>query len=109
MKAVILCLLTALLVSCGTKVQKEDFPTQTMPDTVYVEVPTLNEERIKELEADVAYWKSVADSVVTTIPYSDYMNARRAEKIKYYISICEKNPSNKKFFYGWIKRTMSEN
>jgi hypothetical protein len=80
-----------------------------MPDTVYVEVPTLNEERIKELEDDVEYWKSVADSVTTTIPYNDYMNARRMEKIKYYISICEKNSNNKKFFYGWIKRTMSEN
>lgn len=109
MKTMILCLLMALLVSCGTRVQETGTPVQNMPDTVYVEVPTLNEERIKELEADVEYWKSVADSVTTTIPYNDYMNARRMEKIKYYISICEKNSNNKKFFYGWIKRTMSEN
>lgn len=109
MKTMILCLLTALLVSCGTRVQETGTPVQNMPDTVYVEVPTLNEERIKELEADVEYWKSVADSVTTTIPYNDYMNARRMEKIKHYISICEKNSNNKKFFYGWIKRTMSEN
>ena len=27
---------------------------------------------------------------------------------RYYISICEKNNSQKKFFYGWIKRTMTE-
>ena len=79
-----------------------------MPDTVYIEVPKLNEERIKELEKDVEYWKSVADSVQTVIPYDDYINARRAEKIRYYISICEKNSTNKKFFFGWIKRTMSE-
>ena len=109
MKTMILCLLMALLVSCGTRVQETETPVQNMPDTVYVEVPTLNEKRIKELEADVEYWKSVADSVTTTIPYNDYMNARRMEKIKYYISVCEKNSNNKKFFYGWIKRTMSEN
>lgn len=109
MKMMILCLLTILLVSCSTRVQEKETPVQNMPDTVYVEVPTLNEERIKELEDDVEYWKSVADSVTTTIPYNDYMNARRMEKIKYYISICEKNSNNKKFFYGWIKRTMSEN
>ena len=97
------------MVSCGTRVQNDEPKVPTMPDTVYVEVPNLNKERIKELEADVEYWKAVADSVNTTIPYDDYMNARRMEKVKYYISICEKNSNNKKFFYGWIKRTMSEN
>lgn len=107
-RTIFICLLTALMISCSTKVQK---PTETVPiqpDTVYVEVPTLNEERIKELEADVAYWKSIADSVNTSIPFDDYMNARRMEKIKYYITITDKNSNNKKFFYGWIKRTMSE-
>lgn len=109
MKKLFLCLLTILMVSCATRVQNDENTVPVMPDTVYIEVPTLNEERIKELEADVKYWKDVADSVNTTIPYYDYMNARRMEKIKYYISICEKNSNNKKFFYGWIKRTMSEN
>lgn len=96
------------MVSCSTKVQK---PTETVPiqpDTVYIEVPMLNEERIKELEADVAYWKEVAETADTSIPIDDYMNARRMEKIKYYITITEKNSNNKKFFFGWIKRTMSE-
>lgn len=109
MKTLFLCLLTILIVSCGTRVQTNEPSIPSMPDTVYVEVPILNEERIKELEEDVQYWKGVVDSLNTTIPYDDYMNARRMEKIKYYISICEKNSNNKKFFYGWIKRTMSEN
>jgi len=108
MRTLFICLLTALMVSCGTKGQSPSEPVQVMPDTVYVEVPTLNEERMKELEADVQFWKHQVDSLNTTIPYEDYMNARRMEKVKYYISICEKKPSNKKFFYGWIKRTMSE-
>ena len=108
MRTLFICLLTALMVSCGTRGQSPSEPVQVMPDTVYIEVPLLNEERIKELEADVAFWKNVADSVSTTIPYEDYMNARRMEKIKYYISITERNSNNKQFFYGWIKRTMSE-
>lgn len=43
-----------------------------------------------------------------SISYQYYINARRIEKIKYYISICDKKPTNKQFFFGWIKRTMSE-
>lgn len=108
MKWLFTCLLSVLLFSCGRSTQTAVTEQPTMPDTVYIEVPKLNEEMIKELEADVAYWKAIADSVQTTIPYEDYMNARRMEKIKYYISICEKNSNNKKFFFGWIKRTMSE-
>lgn len=51
------------------------------------------------------------DSVVyyrDTIEYDNYINARRIEKIKYYISICESRSTNKKYFYGWIKRAVSE-
>ena len=43
-----------------------------------------------------------------TIRYEDYVNKRKIEKIRYYITICEKNTKNKKFFFGWIKRTISE-
>ena len=55
--------------------------------------------------------RQARDSVVfyrDTIKYEDYINARRIEKIKYYISICNKKPSNKKFFFGWINRAISE-
>lgn len=108
MKNLFICLLTILMFSCNTKVQKSIDNTEAVVDTVYIEVPMLNEERVKELEADVAYWKSVVDSLDSTIPYDDYMNARRMEKIKYYITITERNSNNKQFFFGWIKRTMSE-
>ena len=32
-----------------------------------------------------------------------FMEKYAVEKIKYYVSICEIKPTNKKFFYGWIK------
>ena len=108
MRTIFLCLLTALMISCKPSVQKTVEPVIQVPDTVYVEVPVINQERIKELESDVQFWKHQVDSLKITISYEDYMNARRMEKVKYYISICEKKPSNKKFFYGWIKRTISE-
>ena len=108
MRMIFLCLLTTLMISCEPSVQKTVEPVIQVPDTGYVEVPVINQERIKELESDVQFWKHQVDSLNTIIPYEDYMNARRMEKVKYYISICEKKPSNKKFFYGWIKRTMSE-
>lgn len=110
MKTLFFCLLITFSCAFSTNIHSFRDEPKNPPslDTVYVEVPTLNEERIKELEADVAYWKRIADSVNTVIPYNEYMNARKIEKIKYYISITERNPKNKQFFYGWIKRTMSE-
>lgn len=110
MKKVLLYVSIVLItIGCDFKMHKDTPITMSaVPDTVYVEVPVLNQERIKELEADVRYWKAIADSVSTTIPYDDYINARRAEKIRYYINICERNSNNKKFFFGWIKRAMSE-
>lgn len=43
-----------------------------------------------------------------TILYENYINARRIEKIKYYINICESRSANKKYFFGWVKRAISE-
>lgn len=104
----IICLFTALLISCGSVGHKTNEGEVAMPDTVYIEVPTLNIERIKELEADVEYWKDSVQVMNTTIPFDVYMNARKIEKIKYYIQITERNGNNRAFFYGWIKRTMAD-
>lgn len=47
--------------------------------------------------------RSYQDSVDERI----FMNERRIEKIRYYIRITERNPKNKRFLLGWIKRTLS--
>lgn len=55
--------------------------------------------------------KLTQDSLVfyrDSIRFEHYTNARRIEKIKYYIKICENNSKNKQFFFGWIRRTMTE-
>lgn len=70
-------------------------------------------EKVKMLEASVDYYRHLCDSLSTRIRYSgydayaDYANARKIEKIKYYIQITEKNPNNQNFFFGWVKRTMA--
>ena len=88
--------------------------SKTSGDTIFVE--TIRVDTITIIDRSVADSLSIClararDSVSLyrdSIPYQDYINARRIEKIKYYISICDKKPTNKQFFFGWIKRTMSE-
>jgi len=65
-----------------------------------IEINKLNE-RVSILRDSIKYLNS-------TISYKNYSNARKIEKTKYYISICDKKSSNKKYFFGWIKRTMSD-
>lgn len=106
MKKVIFLLLIVLC-SCGSKVQTNPetvIPMPVEPEIVYVEDTT----KVTELEARIRVMEDSLKFYRDSIPYDTYMNARRIEKIKYYISITEKKPSNQKFFYGWIRRTMSE-
>lgn len=102
----LLIAISILLVSCSTaKIVEVPVPVPVY-DTVYID--TTNHDRVAELEADIRFWRDSVYTINTTIPVDVYFNARKIEKIKYYISITERNPNNKKFFYGWIKRTMSE-
>lgn len=107
MKPIFISLLIALIFSCSSSIKNGVNIPVTPCDTVYINVPSFNCMKEKNSESDIQNMKYKADSL-KNIPYGVYINARRIEKIKYYISICEKRPSNKKFFYGWIKRTMSE-
>lgn len=51
--------------------------------------------------------KKIIRSYQDSLDERIFMNERRIEKIRYYIRITEKNPKNKKFLLGWIKRTLS--
>lgn len=84
------------------------------PDTVFIEVEKIDTvliDRVNELDSLAGALKQSQDSMKfyrDSVYYRNYMNSRRIEKIKYYIKICDKNPKNKKYFFGWIKRTMTE-
>lgn len=86
---------------------------QLRPDTIVF--CTLN---FEEMDSVLDELQKTRDSLIIardsmiyyrdSIEYVNYINARRIEKIKYYIDICNKRSLNKKYFFGWIKRTMSE-
>ncbi len=98
----LLIILSSLLFSCSPlktlEVEVERIDTVFVTDTA----------RIAELHAEVRFWQDSVSYLNRTMPLEMYMDARKVEKIKYYISITERNPNNRKFFYGWIKRTMAE-
>lgn len=110
-------ILTLFLITVFTSCKQPKTAYSEIPnDTIFIETIQVRVDTVKVID------RSRSDSLATclaeardsirlyrdSIPYQDYINARRIEKIKYYISICEKRSTNKKFFYGWIKRTMTE-
>lgn len=103
MKTIFVCLLMFFIVSCkGTKSNEPVILVKQ--DTIFVVDTTL----VSELQNEIEILRDSLEKVTSEITYENYINARRIEKIKYYINITEKNPKNQKFFFGWIKRTMSE-
>lgn len=104
-----------VLLSCvGCGADKVVTANDVVPvvDTVYIEV----------IKVDTIVDTHVADSLGKrfiqaqdsmkfyrdSISFENYSNARKIAKINYYLDCVKKNSNNKKFFYGWIKRTMSE-
>lgn len=105
MKIFVSIIMLLVFGSCGVKSPSSpDIPPKADSVIVVIEDTT----RIESLQEEL---KMVRDSLQfyrDSIPYETYINARRIEKIKYYIAICDKTATNKKYFFGWIKRTMSE-
>lgn len=61
--------------------------------------------------------KIVPDTVFLTSHFTDtikidteggFKAKLQVERIKHYVNISEARPANKKFFFGWVKRTVSE-
>lgn len=114
----LMALFLLLSMSCGcTKglhrqgKEPDTIPTELKPETIRIENTTKLDSVFKVLKEKQDSIDMLRDSMVyyrDTTEYINYINARRIEKIKYYISICEKRPANKQYFFGWIRRTMSE-
>lgn len=105
-KIILLIFAIALFSSCERNDVKPFEPIKQ--DTVVVERLVLNDTLINELRSEIVVLRDSIDILNTTTTYENYINGRRIEKIKYYITITERRPDNKKYFFGWIKRTMSE-
>lgn len=114
-----LCLAIIIMIagcsfSCSSSKDSIKTKNKEKSDTVFVEVTktdTVLVDRVNELDSLVRALKQAQDSTKfyrDSVYYRNYINSRRIEKINYYIKICEKNTKNKKYFFGWIKRTMTE-
>ena len=112
-----ICVFSLVLILLGCS-DKNVSSTPMNKDTVYVEkVDTkciIDSVEVNRLKSKIKSLEFKNDSLQNRVKHyrdsideKNYMNERRIEKIKYYIRITQKNPKNKKFFYGWIKRTVS--
>lgn len=115
MKNIVYCLMMVFLfMSCSSKNiinTNENTDEQVLDTIVVIKYNTIMIVDTAKLDSFAKCLKSTQDSLVfyrDSIRYDDYINARRIEKIKYYIKICENNSKNKQFFFGWIRRTMTE-
>lgn len=117
----IVSILALLATSCscskeslrGANKQPDSIDVPLKPDTMkmYISNSEYIDSLFNELRNVQDSLKITKDSMAyyrDTIEYQNYINARRIEKIKYYIEICNRRSANKKYFFGWIKRTMSE-
>ena len=112
--SVTMCLILLLINSCSCNrgiSGDKDKEALAKADTIVIvdnkkvdsllNVLRLYEDSLSCFKDSVSYYRD-------SIRYEDYINGRRIEKIKYYIGICEKNANNKKYFFGWIRRAVSD-
>lgn len=123
MKKVILFYIMAMLItacSCSkpfgrsTNHEPDTLASKPEPEVRYVNVIDSSEiislrEQLNIANSQISVLQDSVKFYRDSTEYENYINARRIEKIKYYINITDKRSANKKYFFGWIKRTMNEN
>ena len=96
-------LLILLCIGCHAKVKRVQEISKPdtvinyikVTDTLYLNAPVPPPNNFKQL-------KTINDSLYTKLLLSNY----KVEKVKYYLGICDRNPSQKKFLFGWMKRAV---
>lgn len=116
MKEIVIFLITAVFLCCMIDSCNNCLSEarECKHDTVYINtvitdtISVSDDELIDSLRNELRLCKDTLRFYQDSVIFDDYMNARKIQKIKYYIDICDKRSANKQFFFGWIKRTMSE-
>jgi hypothetical protein len=97
----------AIIVLGGCKVkQQEPARIVVRTDTIYQHEKVADSSALILANDSIALLKDSIAKLNSTIKYSDYRNGRIVTKIQYYITITERRPANKTFFFGWVKRAM---
>jgi hypothetical protein len=82
---------------------KNNDKTISLRDTIKLKEDSIHNyiNLIKIYKDSIRYYKD-------SVKYENYSNSVKILKIKYYIKITKKHPKNKKYFWGWVNRTISE-
>lgn len=89
-------LLATIIFSCKQSVPTEIYHTDTVFIPKYIDTCIVKNIPIPN------NLKSINDSLTTQLFLAKY----RIERVKYYLNICLKNPSQDKFLKGWIRRAV---
>lgn len=71
----------------------------------------LNSEIIKNEKLDDSlflYKNKFYGAKLNTMSYNNFSALYKLARIERYVNICDKNPKNKVFFFGWIKRAVKQ-
>lgn len=79
------------------------------PKTIYVN-RVIHDTLIRQIKVKpdtIIIEKNIIDTVIIdSLKLELFLNKYRIEKVRYYLNICLKNPSQDKFLKGWIKRAL---
>lgn len=105
MKYIVLLL---IFVACSSSVKKEAIlitPTMEMGQRVFLCDSALNvrDAELVSIRDSLKKFKFKNDSLKTNL----FLVSFKVEKVKYYLSICKKNPTNNKYLKGWITRAVN--
>lgn len=105
MKYIVLLL---IFVACSSSVKKESItitPTMEMGQRVFLCDSALNVRDMELVSArdSLKRFKVNNDSLKTNL----FLVSFKIEKVKYYLSICKKNPINNKYLKGWVTRAVN--
>jgi hypothetical protein len=100
MKITLIFLLSAFLFNCGSNSVSTNNAPQAiyLHDTAFIPSPACDSLNIK-----VKKLYAQNDSLKAKLFSSNY----KIEKVKFYLGIISRNPSQKKFLLGWVRRAVN--
>lgn len=101
--------LLLIFVACSSSINKKEVqvstPTIEMGQRAFLCDSALN---VRDMQL-----VSARDSIKKLLHKNDSLKANlflesfKVEKVKYYLSICKKNPTNNKYLKGWVIRAVN--
>ncbi len=106
MRTIFAAIIFSVLVACGSQLQPSKLvpPEAKISVVAHVAAPAIDSTII--LKDSIASLRQQLSAAKVVIRFSDNDARAKLERIKVYVAICEKRATNKKFFYGWIKRAI---